>query len=71
MLSVYDCQLECYYLHRCFFVAMLFQMKFPSVILCRTLPLNMMFLQLTIPQIKAEMKRTLDWLVPIATNTTK
>lgn len=28
-------------------------------------------LQLTIPQIKAEMERTLQWLVPIASNTTK
>eukprot|EP00262_Sarcandra_glabra_P011508 TRINITY_DN2774_c0_g1_i1.p1 TRINITY_DN2774_c0_g1~~TRINITY_DN2774_c0_g1_i1.p1 ORF type:complete len:515 (-),score=85.90 TRINITY_DN2774_c0_g1_i1:335-1717(-) len=27
--------------------------------------------ELTIPQIKAEMERTLQWLVPIATNTTK
>ncbi|XP_074273296.1 protein PSK SIMULATOR 1-like isoform X2 [Silene latifolia] len=27
--------------------------------------------ELTIPQIKAEMEKTLDWLVPIATNTTK
>lgn len=31
----------------------------------------MPFLQLTIPQIKAEMEKTLQWLVPIATNTTK
>ncbi|KAK2349757.1 protein PSK SIMULATOR [Trifolium repens] len=29
------------------------------------------FLQLTVPQIKAEMEKTLQWLVPIATNTTK
>lgn len=27
--------------------------------------------QLTIPQIKAEMEKTLHWLVPIAANTTK
>ncbi|KAJ1424926.1 hypothetical protein SESBI_11320 [Sesbania bispinosa] len=29
------------------------------------------FLQLTVPQIKAEMEKTLQWLVPIAANTTK
>lgn len=33
--------------------------------------LQMVFLQLTIPQIKAEMEKTLEWLVPIAANTTK
>jgi len=29
------------------------------------------FLQLTVPQIKAEMEKILQWLVPIAANTTK
>ncbi|KAJ1424923.1 hypothetical protein SESBI_11317 [Sesbania bispinosa] len=29
------------------------------------------FLQLTVPQIKAEMEKTLQWLVPIAANTRK
>jgi hypothetical protein len=29
------------------------------------------FHQLTVPQIKAEMEKTLQWLVPVATNTTK
>ncbi|KAK6936835.1 protein of unknown function DUF668 [Dillenia turbinata] len=29
------------------------------------------FNQLTIPQIKAKMEKTLQWLVPLATNTTK
>lgn len=32
---------------------------------------QMVSLQLTIPQIKAEMEKTLQWLVPIAANTTK
>ncbi|KAL6213823.1 hypothetical protein ACLB2K_013262 [Fragaria x ananassa] len=36
-----------------------------------TLRSKFQLVELTIPQIKAEMKRTLDWLVPIATNTTK
>jgi hypothetical protein len=31
----------------------------------------MLFLQLTVSQIKAEMEKTLHWLVPIATNTNK
>lgn len=39
-------------------------------LLIHNLP-QMVFLQLTIPQIKAEMEKTLQWLVPIATNTTK
>lgn len=32
---------------------------------------NSVLLQLTVPLIKAEMEKTLQWLVPIATNTTK
>lgn len=33
--------------------------------------MNETFLQLTVPQIKAEMEKILQWLVPIAANTTK
>lgn len=29
------------------------------------------FMQLTIAEVKAEMEKTLEWLVPVATNTTK
>ncbi|PRQ24433.1 hypothetical protein RchiOBHm_Chr6g0272351 [Rosa chinensis] len=36
-----------------------------------TLRSKFQLVELTIPQIKAEMKQTLDWLVPIAINTTK
>lgn len=45
--------------------------SFSSHSLIDNYSVQMLFLQLTVQQIKAEMEKTLQWLVPIANNTTK